>query len=131
MPHGDLAGTHRKKKRRLLTLLGGCAVRWLTNYRSVIDHGCLKASRASGRDRTAPLAAGAVSRDPHSARRGGRLPVEPQTDEGNERERGAENTRRQRQSRAGPRRRGTSQQGAGQHGTAARSVPLLHPLPIC
>lgn len=98
---------------------------WLANHCSVVDHGCFKASRAAVRDRTTPLAASAVSRDSHSAGSGGGLPLEPQQDEGKERDRGTENTRRQRQSRAGPRRRSSSQSRTGEHGNVTVAWRLL------
>ncbi len=85
----DLA-EHGKKRRRSLTLFGGGASGRLT--RSVEDHGCLKASRAADRERTTALAAGTVNWDSHRAGGWGGLPVEPQQDEGEERDRGAENT---------------------------------------
>lgn len=91
------------------------------------DHGRFKASRAPDRERTAPLAAGTVSRDSHRAGRRGRLPLEPQEDEGEERDRRAENARRQRQSRAGPRRLGTSQPRAGGHGNVTVNRALSPP----
>lgn len=107
---------HRTREEEEAAVAHAVCCCWLANYRSVVDHGCFKASRAAVRDWTTPLAAGPVGRDSHSAGSGCGVPVEPEQDEGEERYRGAENTRRQRQSRAGPRRRSTSQPGAGEHG---------------
>lgn len=48
--------------------------------------------------------------------------MEPQQDEGKERDWGAQNTRRQRQPRARPRRRSSSQPRAGEHGNGCRET---------
>lgn len=84
---------------------------------SVVDHGCFKASWTTVRRWTTSLAAGAFGWDSHSVGSRGGLPLESQQDEGKPRKREwrAENTGRQRQSRAGPRRRSSSR-SRGEHG---------------
>lgn len=100
---------------------------WLANYCSLVHHGCFKASRAAVWDWTTPVATGSVSGGSHSARSRGGLPMEPQQDEGKEGDRGAENTWRQRQPRAGPGRRIAIRPRAGEHGNASAALISLLP----